>query len=1142
MREIQEFRQDYTAPGPGGRGVSEQVLQETNELALQSEIASSIEDGDAAPPGPGGQASSEQFLRETSDLAVRSRAAEQTDAFDPSDLQVDTDGDALDVRVTDEAVREQVADQTSGIDAEDVQVTRTDDGGTEVNIPEEARRDRIRQQVAEDEGVDPEAVSVERSGETPVSGGDARLLSEAGTDGSNITTPVYDIEIDRTPAGSDTGSFDDSLSMENAAGGNGVMTEEQMAGTTRSTRTDVVPDEMARDEGVFSDRLNELNPNAGQDATDLTANALGSIVESTGGTVEQSLPRIASERAAAEQASDLASGGLLSSEQETAIRRNNPLTDLSQDIRQGGGSDAGTVENLARGGAAGLVSLANVPEHVVTADTAASVAVDTPGQFIEDPTATTQAYTDVGSDIAESEYDRFKQNPAQTTGSLTAQLAVGGAIGRAASGTRLNTGRTGQVFRATADPGFTAVRAVRRRTGNDGALTRRGSQTGSNPDPSGAATQRAPEIETDIGTASDGTIFDGVSEAARARYRAFEGESSDVTAFDVDESITTTSSPDTPTSGTVADVGDSAFVSRSQRGDPVSEGEQLVEARPPSESIPDAGDSPFETPPRSQRATSGPDESTPSSTGGEVPVPGTPTEVGGRGVGSVLEGTDVDAGNLERAGGAGRRRSESGATPAPSQRESGSNDLPMFSDLREAGGVRRYLDVQRQRAAEADVEPRVGAGLVPPRVDAPSTQEVLDRPSRGATYEPESSPSFADVRQDALTQTQDQLRSQAQRERAGQPTGIDPEQTPYGETRGPTMDPRPGEVTFDQPAVTRAQTSVDTGTASGRGILGGMTGAALAGQQQRQRPPEQEQDERGSDTVVIGGDGDADLVASGGQMYDLNERLDTTMRNLLFQYPARRGGVAPGGDDPNGTPGTGAGMPGDDRDDTADGDGVGTRDRFTLGGTGGVLQGQGGGYTRDVTQTGQDALDGGPVSRQDGTTRAPDTTTAGPTGSTGTVTDGQQTGIGGGATDQTPDVITTPGQDTQPDQQQEPGQDTEQQPGQQPRAGLGTTPEVGTTPATDTPQTPFLTTPRRDTPFPPSRTPGPGPEPDPSTDPDPDPDPRPRPGFNLPGKAGRAGSDSQSESDSEDNIWETGFADSLELADDIFGGSGSRWF
>lgn len=165
---------------------------------------------DPGQRGPGGRQQTEQFLQESAEGAVEAAIAEESAEFDAGDIEAERTDDGFEARVTEEAVREQVAEQNEGVSAEDVVVKEGENGGYNVSLTEERRRAQIRQDVAaQDDRLDSDEVTVSEGPEQYVSGGDARLANEAGSDGSDLQRETYTVEFDEDAFDATEGNGED---------------------------------------------------------------------------------------------------------------------------------------------------------------------------------------------------------------------------------------------------------------------------------------------------------------------------------------------------------------------------------------------------------------------------------------------------------------------------------------------------------------------------------------------------------------------------------------------------------------------------------------------------------------------------------------------------------------------------------------------------------------------------------------------------------------------------------------------------------------------------------------------------------------------------------------------------------------------
>jgi len=134
----------------------------------------------------------------------------------------------------------------------------------------------------------------------------------------------------------------------------------------------------------------------------------------------------------------------------------------------------------------------------------------------------------------------------------------------------------------------------------------------------------------------------------------------------------------------------------------------------------------------------------------EGTVPSGRSDVGTDGVGSILDPDDVGQTSLR-----GDADTDTPGTTSRTTSDTGdTGGLPLQSQIEGAGGVRRFLDEQRQAAGDFLGDDRAQAQLG--RQRSPDTGDAVDR-----TRPADAGGSFEDIRQDSLTQTQDALRDQA---------------------------------------------------------------------------------------------------------------------------------------------------------------------------------------------------------------------------------------------------------------------------------------------------------------------------------------------------------------------------------------------
>jgi hypothetical protein len=200
------------------------------------------------------------------------------------------------------------------------------------------------------------------------------------------------------------------------------------------------------------------------------------------------------------------------------------------------------------------------------------------------------------------------------------------------------------------------------------------------------------------------------------------------------------------------------------------------------------------------------------------PVPSGRSNPGTEGVGSVLDPDDVGTTNLRDTG------VDVDDTVSTSTRtaDTDSGSLPLEDAVGDAGGVRTMLD--RQRAGLDDF-------LGDDRAQAQLGRQRDRGTDRGA---PDTDAgSFEDIRQDALTQIQDDLAGRARRP---DPGDFDPDGDPLGGAGGArrgTIDPDTGEVSLGRSRGPTGTTVVDDATATGAApmspadILGAGAGTGL---------------------------------------------------------------------------------------------------------------------------------------------------------------------------------------------------------------------------------------------------------------------------------------------------------------------------
>jgi hypothetical protein len=200
------------------------------------------------------------------------------------------------------------------------------------------------------------------------------------------------------------------------------------------------------------------------------------------------------------------------------------------------------------------------------------------------------------------------------------------------------------------------------------------------------------------------------------------------------------------------------------------------------------------------------------------PVPSGRSNPGTEGVGSVLDPDDIGTTNLRDTG------VDVDDTVSTSTRtaDTDSGSLPLEDAVGDAGGVRTMLD--RQRAGLDDF-------LGDDRAQAQLGRQRDRGTDRGA---PDTDAgSFEDIRQDALTQIQDDLAGRARRP---DPGDFDPDGDPLGGAGGArrgTIDPDTGEVSLGRSRGPTGTTVVDDATATGAApmspadILGAGAGTGL---------------------------------------------------------------------------------------------------------------------------------------------------------------------------------------------------------------------------------------------------------------------------------------------------------------------------
>jgi hypothetical protein len=229
---------------------------------------------------------------------------------------------------------------------------------------------------------------------------------------------------------------------------------------------------------------------------------------------------------------------------------------------------------------------------------------------------------------------------------------------------------------------------------------------------------------------------------------------------------------------------------------------------------------------RSAASRVGPDTSGSgsSSTGVEAdPVPSGRSDVGTGGVDQVLDPDTVDA----RAGAdtvdVGDTSVDTGGRPAgDTSPDTGS--LPLEDAIGDAGGVRTMLDEQRAGVRDFLDDERAQAGL--------GRQREPTTPDADPTRPDDAGGTFADVRQDALTQLQDDLGDRARRPDPGNfDGGPDPVAPAGGGGRRGTIDPETGEVDLGRSRGPTRGRDTDTDTAPRDDAAGasptGLSAAAL---------------------------------------------------------------------------------------------------------------------------------------------------------------------------------------------------------------------------------------------------------------------------------------------------------------------------
>lgn len=154
-------------------------------------------------------------------------------------------------------------------------------------------------------------------------------------------------------------------------------------------------------------------------------------------------------------------------------------------------------------------------------------------------------------------------------------------------------------------------------------------------------------------------------------------------------------------------------------------------------------------------------------------VPSGRSQVGTEGVGSVLDPDDIGTTNLRNTGIDADDAATSGRTPTSTD----SDGLPLQEEITDAGGVRRLLDEQRAGVRDFLGDDRAQAQLG--RQRSPDTATV-DRTRPG-----DAGGSIEDVRDDALTQIQDDLGGRARRPNPGT---FDDAPQPFRDRGGDTID------------------------------------------------------------------------------------------------------------------------------------------------------------------------------------------------------------------------------------------------------------------------------------------------------------------------------------------------------------------
>jgi hypothetical protein len=204
------------------------------------------------------------------------------------------------------------------------------------------------------------------------------------------------------------------------------------------------------------------------------------------------------------------------------------------------------------------------------------------------------------------------------------------------------------------------------------------------------------------------------------------------------------------------------------------------------------------------------------------PVPSGRSNPGTEGVGSVLDPDDIGTTNLRDTG------VDVDDTVSTSTRtaDTDSGSLPLEDAVSDAGGVRTMLDRQRAGLDDFLGDDRAQAGLGRQRSRGSDRGTDRGAPDTDAGI-------FEDVRQDALTQIQDDLAGRARRP---DPGDFDPDGDPLGGAGGArrgTIDPDTGEVSLGRSRGPTGTTAVDDATATGAAptspadILGAGAAAGL---------------------------------------------------------------------------------------------------------------------------------------------------------------------------------------------------------------------------------------------------------------------------------------------------------------------------